>query len=253
MKLLAFFPNRALRPASTRSATKVGSLMAAVLLFALGGCGVEESSGGGSPTASNCPPEQKGDGVMVGSRYDYEDLLEANKWRTEMFDASCAGDLAFMTPELPAGWGVMPAPKPYVMNGDRIYLRIAELPTPLYNAGDQANVPPTLDNLDLEIVKFAPEEMQQLRSWMATNDNAYLESDVDGSPVYLMGGGATGRPGKGDRLSGGLTAVFDSGLLGKVSHKNLYSQMGGLEIAGITRSVMADLITKAEAEGHIPQ
>ena len=122
MKLLAFFPNRALRPASTRSATKVGSLMAAFLLFALGGCGVEESSGGGSSTASNCPPEQKGDGVMVGSRYDYEDLLEANKWRTEMFDARCADDLAFMTPELPAGWDLIEATGVAVDSRDHVWV-----------------------------------------------------------------------------------------------------------------------------------
>ncbi|MEM1402238.1 MAG: hypothetical protein AAGG55_02800 [Pseudomonadota bacterium] len=252
MKSIVYLLNRALRPAGEFDAPVRTRLLVATLFVSLGACGDGESTDFGASTTSSCPPAQKGDGLMVGSRYDYEDLFEANRWRTEMFDASCAGDLAFMTPVLPSGWGVMPAPKPYVMNDEQIYLRIAELPTPLYNAEDQANVPPTLNNVGLEVVKFAPDELDKLRSWMAENEGAYLASKVDGHPVYLMGGGATGRPGKGDRLSVGLVAVFDSGLIVKVSHKNLYSQMGGLEINGITRSVMSDLIAKAEAEGHRP-
>ncbi|MEL6413665.1 MAG: hypothetical protein AAFQ15_01840 [Pseudomonadota bacterium] len=182
---------------------------------------------------------------MVSSRYDYEDLQAASRWRTEMFPASCAGTLASMIPIMPEGFGVRPTTKPYIMTDDHVHLGYAEIPDPLYLENDMANIPPDLNSIELEIVRFTDNEMTTIRNWMDQNPDNYLTGDIDGHPVYLIGGFGTGRPGKGDRLATALHAFPGDNLVVRVSHKSLFTQGSGLTLSPLVQQVMGDIVEGA--------
>lgn len=218
----------------------------AVILTA---CGNGESVRAMS-TSGDCPPEQKGDGLMVSSRYNIDDLLSANEWRSDMFDRDCAGTLAALVPGLPDGYGVMPAMKPYIMNSDHIFLTYAEMKGELKNAEGDAMVPTGNDQISFEIVRFTREEIQTLRSWMAANEGEYLKRSMNGNPVYLMGALATMRPGKRDRIGSGLIAVYDSGLVVRLSHRGVFSQTPDAPMPAIVTELMRDIMQRAEDAGY---
>ncbi|MFN3211990.1 MAG: hypothetical protein ACE37M_02685 [Henriciella sp.] len=226
------------------------ALVSAVATIALGACGGGNAPGvSGSKTsaATDCPPEQKGNGVMVSSRYDYEDLIEANKWRTEMFPAACAGSLAALVPDLPSGFGVKPTHKPYVMNDEQVYVAYARLVEPLYLDEETANVPIDVETIEYEIVRFTDEERTTLADWMTANPDSYLSGSVAGHDVYLIGGFGSGRPGKGDRLATSLHALLDDNIVVRISHKDLFSQRAGLDVPPLVETVLKDIIAGSGA------
>lgn len=219
-----------------------------VSFIGLTGCGDESEVDGLSKTAStDCPPVQKGKGIRVSSRYDYQDLLEANRWRTEMFPRDCAGSLAALVPDMPMGYGVRPTNRPYVMTNDQVYVAYASLPDPLYLGEDNPNIPPDLDAIEYEIVRFSDDEITKLRDWMTQNPQNYLTGDIQGEPVYLIGGFGSGRPGKGDRLATSLHALLDDNIVVRVSHKSLFSQRGGLDPSPLVKTVMGDIINRSKS------
>lgn len=223
-------------------------LVSALAIMALGACGAGNEMGASDSSkaaSADCPPDQKGNGIMVSSRYDYEDLLEANKWRTEMFPAACAGSLAKLVPDMPSGFGVKPTHKPYVMNDDQVYLAYARLPEQLYLDEETANVPIDIETIEFEIVRFSDDERKTLTDWMAANPKNYRTSSVAGQDVYLIGGFGSGRPGKGDRLATSLHALLDDNIVVRVSHKDLFSQRGGLETPPLVETVLGDIIARS--------
>ena len=228
----------------------IGVALAVVTLAACGGSGGDQGTSGRAVSAgADCPPEQKGNGIMVSSRYDYEDLLEANRWRSKMFPSNCAGSLADYVPDMPEGFGVVPTNKPYVMNGEQVYVAYGELPDPLYLEDDIPNVPVDLNRIEYEIVRFNDEEMVTLTTWMSENPDNYLSGSINGQDVYLIGGFGSGRPGKGDRLATSLHAILDGGIVVRVSHKSLFSQRGGLQISPLVEQIMGDILNGAEGAG----
>lgn len=226
------------------------SLCASGLALALvTACGAPSGGSTSKAAGADCPPLQKGNGIMVSSRYDYEDLIEANKWRTDMFPASCAGQMAPLIPDMPDGFGVVPTNKPYIMTDDHVYLAYAELPHPLYLDEDIPNIPVDLNRIEFEIVRFTEEEMTTLRDWMAANSDNYLTSELDGQPVYLIGGFATMRMGKNDRLATSLHAFLEDGTVIRVSHKSLFTQGSGFELSPLVQTLLGDILRRAEAAG----
>ena len=224
--------------------------LSAAAILALGACGggsESEVSGSSKAAASDCPPDQKGNGIMVSSRYDYEDLIDANKWRLEMFPATCAGSLADLVPDLPSGFGVKPTHKPYVMNDNQVYVAYARLVEPLYLDDENANVPIDVETVEYEIVRFTDEERTTLTDWMSSNPDSYLSGTVAGHDVYLIGGFGSGRPGKGDRLGTSLHALLDDNIVVRISHKGLFSQRGGLDVPPLVETVLGDIIARSGA------
>jgi hypothetical protein len=232
---------------STRPFNRLGLAIAGVSVIGLTGCGGDSDVAATTTTASaDCPPAQKGNGIRVGSRYNYEDLLAANQWRTDMFPRDCAGELGALVPDLPAGYGVRPNHKPYVMNNDQVYVAYAALPEPLYLGEGNPNIPPDLDNIDYEIVRFTAEEIATLRDWMTQNPDNYIAGEIGGEPVYFLGGFGSGRPGRGDRLSTSLHAFLADNIVVRVSHKGLFSQRGKLEPPPLVVAVMSDIIDRSK-------
>lgn len=232
-----------------KTVLKGAAIAASLVLIACGGDGGGSGSGS-SASASGCPPQQKGDGVMVSSRYNYEDLQEANTWRETMFPSRCAGSLAPLVPELPDGFAVRPNNVPFVMKDDQVFLIYQELPETPYNEEGFPNVPRDAEAIEFEIVRFNDEELKTVKDWMAANPDSYLTGSVEGKDVHLLGGFGTGRPGKGDRLATSLHAIFDSGLVVRVSHKDLFTQRGGLDLPPLVNTIMGDIIRRAEGEGY---
>ena len=217
---------------------------AALALVAACGGGDDGPTQSANSNASDCPPEQKGNGVMVSSRYDYEDLAKANQWRSEMFPSTCAGRLAKLVPDLPPEFGVMPTRKPYVMNDDQVYVAYARLPEPLYLEPDTPNIPMDLETIEYEIVRFTDDEMTTLTDWMDANPNNFLTGEIAGKEVHLIGGFGSGRPGKGDRLATSLHALLAENIVVRVSHKDLFSQRGGLDVPPLVETVLGDIISR---------
>lgn len=236
---------------STRPFNRLALAIAGVSIIGLTGCGNSSDLASTSRAVStDCPPAQKGDGVLVGSRYNYEDLLAANQWRTDMFPRDCAGALGALVPDLPAGYGVRPNYKPYVMKTDQVYVAYAALPEPLYLEDGNPNIPPDLDSIDYEIVQFKAEEIATLRDWMTQNPDNYTTGEISGDPVYFLGGFGSGRPGKGDRLSTSLHAFLADNVVVRVSHKGLFSQRGELEPPPLVVAVMGDIINRSKQESQ---
>jgi len=227
---------------------RLGTVIASTLaIIALGACGGSGGSSSQSSAAADCPPEQKGNGIMVSSRYDYDDLLEANKWRTEMFPAACAGSLSALVPDMPDGFGVKPTHKPYVMNDEQVYVAYARLADPLYLDDETANIPMDLETIEYEIVRFSDDEWKTLTDWMTANPDSFLSGDVAGQDVHLIGGFGSGRPGKGDRLATSLHALLDGNIVVRISHKDLFSQRGGLDVPPLVETVLGDIIARSNA------
>jgi hypothetical protein len=186
---------------------------------------------------------------MVGSRFDYDDLAEMNTWRETMFARSCAGALGDLIPDLPAGHGVVPDTRPHIMTDKQVYLSYAPLPDPLY-IDEMANVPPDLDRINFEIVQFSEEEKTKLQSWLDQNPDEYLSGRVADQEVYLLGGFATMRPGKGDRLSTALHFFLGQNTVVRINHKSLFTQTPGLQISPIVESYIRDITERAERAGY---
>ncbi|MEL6827213.1 MAG: hypothetical protein AAFN91_13270 [Pseudomonadota bacterium] len=227
------------------------SLSAAIaaLLVACGGPTMGDTSSASNATKSDCPPVQKGNGLMVGSRFDYDDLAEMNTWRETMFARSCAGVLGDLIPDLPAGHGVVPDTRPYIMNDRQVYLSYAPLPDPLY-FDEMANVPPDIDRINFEIVQFSEEEMTKLQTWLDQNSDDFLSGRVADHDVYLLGGFATLRPGKGDRLATSLHFFVGDNTVVRISHKSLFTQTPGLQISPIVESYIQDITERAKRAGY---
>ncbi|MEO1660457.1 MAG: hypothetical protein AAFR51_05680 [Pseudomonadota bacterium] len=216
---------------------------------ALNACGVAgDDSAGAKGTAQageiNCPPAQKGNGIAVSSRFDYDDLLDSNRWRDEMYSKSCAGSLAAYVPDLPEGFGVVPTVQPYIMNEDQVYLSYGEIPEPLIDEeSGQPNVPADLDRIDIEVRRFSADELTEARTWLAANPKDYVTAEIDGETVYLVNGLGFGRMGKGDRLLTALQVFQDNGVVLRVSHRSLFNSAGGLSISPLVDGVMSDMLT----------
>ena len=223
--------------------TKLTLVAGLAVLTACGGDSNESASS--SRVSADCPPIQKGNGVMVSSRYNYGDLQKANQWRTDMFPVSCAGSLADMIPSLPDGFGVAPTTKPFIMTDDHVHLGYGELPEELFLEDGITNYPPNLNLIEFEILRFTDEEMTLVRDWMKANPDNYMTGDVNGQPVHLIGGFGTGRPGKGDRLATSLHAFPGDNIVVRVSHKSLFTQQSGLQLSPVVQRVMGDILDGA--------
>lgn len=225
-------------------------VMASAALILLAACGGAGDDGGGSQIGaanlSDCPPQQKGNGMMVSSRYDYADLIEANKWRDEMFPRGCAESLANLVPDMPNGFGVKPTNKPYVMKDDQVYVAYARMPEPLYLESGDPNLPRDMEAIEYEIVRFSDDEIATVQTWMADNPNAYISNTIAGQDVHLIGGFGTGRSDKGDRLATSLHAFLDNNIVVRVSHKDLFSPRGGLDVPPLVETVLGEIISRAD-------
>ena len=227
-------------------------LLLALATVAMSACGDENdssrdsSSANGAKLASasgDCPARQKGNGLSVSSRYDVEELIESNKWRTEMFSKTCAGALQDRVPDLPEGFGVIPTVKPYLMGDDHVYLGYAELPETLISEmTGQAFVPNNMEPVFFEIRRLPDEEMQIIKDWIASNPSEYFISEVRGQTVYLVGGFGLGRTAKGDRVSTSLQAFLDNNLVLRVTHKSLYDTPGQVTISPLVERIMGEMI-----------
>lgn len=224
-------------------------VVAAALLVACGGPNLGDTASASNATKSDCPPVQKGNGLMVGSRFDYDDLAKMNSWRETLFARSCAGALGDLIPDLPAGHGVVPDTRPYIMNDSQVYLSYAPLPDPLY-VDEMANVPPDLDRINFEIVTFSDEEITKLQTWLDQNPDDVLSGRVADQDVYLLGGFATVRPGKGDRLATSLHFFIGKNTVVRISHKSLFTQTPGMQISPIVESYIRDITERAKRAGY---
>ena len=221
-------------------------LISAVAIIALGACGASDEMGVSSSktsAATDCPPEQKGNGIMVSSRYDIDDVMAANSWRDEMYSKACAGDLAAYVPNMPDGFGLVPTVQPYIMNNDQVYLHYGEIPTKrIDEMSGQPNVPRDMDSIDIEIRRFSADELAVARRWLAENPSEYFTAEIDSQPVYMINGLGMDRIGKGDKLLTALHAFLDEGVVLRVHHSSLYSQHGGVSISPLVETVMSDML-----------
>ncbi|MEM7728439.1 MAG: hypothetical protein AAF311_04105 [Pseudomonadota bacterium] len=224
----------------------------ATALTSLSGCGEEngEPSSRSAPgQAEYCPPDKKGSGISVASRYDYEDLLEAGKWRTEIFPRRCAGELGAIVPDLPDGYGLAPSSRPYIMNADHIYLEYADMEGVVDNGEAMDNVPQGNDRIFFEISRYSADELARLRQWMAENPDNYLTRTVDGQTVYLMAGVGIFFQERTIRVPAGLTAIYDNGLLIRLSHASMFTRDRDAPVDPLALGLFRDMMQRAEASG----
>ena len=113
-----------------------------------------------------------------------------------------------------------------------------------------ANVPPDLDRINFEIVQFSDEEMTKLQTWLDQNQDDFLSGRVADQDVYLLGGFATVRPGKGDRLATSLHLFIGNNTVVRISHKSLFTQTPGLQISPIVESYIQDITERAKRAGY---
>ena len=230
-----------------RFKTALALAAATIALGACGGSAENPSNGSGERSAvasGDCPPVQKGNGIAVGSRFDYDDLLDSNRWRDEMYSKSCAGSLAAYVPELPDGFGVVPTTKPYIMNEDQVYLSYGEIPEPrIDEMSGQPNVPADLDRIDVEVRRFSADELAEAKEWLAANPKDYVTAEINGETAYLVNGFGFGRMGKGDKLLTALQVFQDNGVVLRVSHRSLFNSAGGLTISPLVERVMSDMLS----------
>lgn len=132
------------------------------------------------------------------------------------------------------------------MNNEQVHLAYAALPDPLYLEEDIPNVPLDTDTIEYEIVRYSNAEIASLRGWMAENPTDYFTGDVQGTPVYLLGGFGTNRPGKPDRIATSLHILLDDNIVVRVSHKSLFSQRGGLDISPLVETIVSDIIDRSK-------
>ena len=227
-------------------------LLGSCLTLTACGGGNEAVGEDGSKSAANrsaeCPPEQKGDGIMVSSRWDYEAIQKAQNWQTEIPPRSCAGSLSRYVPEFPEGYGLAPSHRPYVMNDNQVFLTVAELPEQLVNEHGTANVPQGLQMLSVEILRYTGDEIAKLQTWMENNPDSYRTTQVDGKAAYLMGGMALTRLEKKDRLASGLVVILDDNVVVKVFHPDVYRMATEvLEPSGIVYEITKDILDRAGA------
>jgi hypothetical protein len=220
-------------------------------LLALSACGDEGANDGTrAGTAEYCPPDVKGQGVMVSSRYDYEDLLAAGKWRDTMFPRDCAGTLGAILPDLPPGYGVAPNVRPYIMNSEHVFLRYAETKGAVDNPDGPSAIPAGNDIIAFEISRYSQDELGQLRTWMADNPDDFLTRTVDGKTVYLLAGVGVFFQDRTTRVPAGLTAIYDSGLIIRANHPSMFTNRRDDPIAPQALALMSDMMQRAEAAGH---
>lgn len=220
-------------------------------VVALGACGGNsENDSAMDPAKANkisqgtCPAVQKGNGIAVGSRIDYDDLLDSNTWRDEMFSESCAGGLAAFVPSLPEGFGVIPTVQPYIMNDNQVYLAYGEIPDPRIDAmSGQPNIPSNMDRIDIEIRRFTPDELEAAKTWLSANPDEFFSAEINGQTAYLVNGMGFGRVGKGDKLLTALQIFRDDGVVLRVNHRSLYNQTGGVNISPLVERIMVDMLT----------
>ena len=225
------------------AATCAGLLLSACGGSGDGGTGNFASSG---DRGAECPPEQKGDGLMVGSRWNFEDLEKAQNWQVEIPPSSCAGALGELIPDFPAGYGLMPNNKPYVMNNQQVYLLVAEVPDQLKNEYGGAFIPENHAGLGMEILRFTSDEKSKTRTWMEANPGSYRTTEVDGHEVYLMSAVALARPNKRDRMGGGLVALLSDNIVVKLTHPEVYRQDSDvLKPGGIVYDTMKTILDKS--------
>ncbi|MGB3456737.1 MAG: hypothetical protein WBG08_08540 [Litorimonas sp.] len=186
---------------------------------------------------------------MVASRYDYEDVLAAGKWRTEIFPRSCAGALGAIIPDLPDGYGVAPTSRPYIMNSEQVYLEYAEMDGVAEMGEGMDFVPQGNDRIHFEISKYSADELARLRQWMADNPDDYLTRTVDGRTVYLMAGVGVFFQERTIRVPSGLTAIYDNGLLIRLSHASLFTQDRNAPDDPLAMNLFRDMMQRAEAAG----
>lgn len=219
------------------------------VLVACGGQSFDETGAGSETANADCPPVQKGNGIAVSSRFNYDDLLESNRWRDTLYARDCAGALGALIPDLPSGYGVIPTVRPYVMNEQQVYLAYAPLPDPLY-IDEVPNIPLDIKRMDFEIVQFSADEMSKLKAWMAQNPSDFFSGQVGSREVYLIGGFAATRPGKGDRLSTALHLLLENNTVVRISHKSLFTQTPGLVVSPIVESFVQDISARATRAGY---
>jgi hypothetical protein len=238
----------------TASQRVVTSLISICIMAGLTACGDEDASGvSGSArddTAAYCPPDKKGNGIMVSSRFDIDDVLSAQKWRRDMFPKSCAGTLADLVPDLPDGYGIPPAARPYTMNSDQVYLAYAETKGVPDGADIQTGIPRDNDVLYFEISRYTPEEYAQLTQWMADNPGDYLDRSIDGQTLYLMGGVGIFFGQRKINVPRGLTALYDdSQIVIRMSHASLFNPIPDQPIGASAEALMRDILKRAEKAG----
>lgn len=237
--------------ASQRLVTSLMSLFTVAGLTACGDDGASAVPGSASgDTSAYCPPDQKGNGIKVSSRFDIDDVLSAQKWRRDMFPKSCAGTLAELVPDLPIGYGIPPATRPYTMNSDQVYLAYAETKGVPDGADIQTGIPKGNDVLYFEISRYTPDEYAQLKQWMADNPGDYLDRSIDGQTLYLMGGVGIYFGQRKINVPRGLTALYDdSQIVIRMSHASLFNPLPDQPIDASAEALMRDIMQRAENAG----
>lgn len=222
------------------------------LAFGLSGCGgsAGPTDGGDSRAdAGNaaCPPERKGDGLMVSQRYDLDDVVAAGQWREDIPPRSCAGELGALLPDFPDNYGLAPASKPYVMNNQQVHIAVGELPDPLVTENGVANYPSDHPVIQVELLRYTPEEMSKVRDWMLENPGSYRTYPINGTDTHLIGYEmALVRPGKTDRIAAGLIVLLDGNIVAKVSHPDLFKYDEGIfEPGSIVYRTMSDILNRS--------
>jgi len=235
----------------TRSRQSIIATVFVAGLLAVSGCGDDDANGGAAlGSAAYCPPDVKGQGITVSSRYDYEDLLAAGKWRDEMFPRDCAGTLGAIVPDLPDGYGVAPNGRPYIMNSDQVFLRYAETQGAVDNPDGPSSIPTENDLIAFEISRYSEEELAMLRDWMDDNPGDFLTRTVDGKTVYLMAGIGVYFQDRTVRVPSGLTAIYDSGLILRVNHPSMFTRDRDAQFAPQAEALLAEMMQRAEDAGY---
>jgi hypothetical protein len=195
----------------------------------LASCGGGEDDGGSAIVSSDCPPVAKGSGVFVGSRVNIDDAMKYTFWLKDYPPKRCAGKLADLIPDLPAGYGLAPTSltKPPIMGDDHIAFALGELPDELINENDMANFPMDTKRIDYEIVRFTPDERATMDAWFASNPDSYLTKTFEGQDIYLAGALATMRPGKAGRVGTGIVVPLKENLLLRMSYTDMLTDLKG--------------------------
>lgn len=220
----------------------------------LASCGGGDEAGGGASASGDCPPEAKGSGVFVGSRVNIDDAMKYTFWLEDYPPKSCAGKLADLIPDLPAGYGLAPTSltKPPIMGDDHIAFALGEMPAELISENDVANFPMDTKRIDYEIVRFTPDERATMDAWFASNPDSYLTKNFEGQDIYLAGALATMRPGKSGRVGTGIVVPLKENLLLRMSYTEMLTDLKGKDVPVPSKQgnpalgLLSDILTKAK-------
>ena len=200
---------------------------------------------------AGCPPEV-GSGLLVNQRVDFEEAMPYTHWQDDYPPLDCAGALAGLIPDIPAGYALAPGTMttPPIMGDDHVAFLLGEPPEPRVSE-DGFAIGPT-ETIAFEIMRYSTDEINTFRQWFEDNPNSVMPLSVGGYEVVNAPATATLIPGRRTRMGWGLVKFLGDDLILKVNYTGMVDDIrsGAIESGepdGI--ALMIEIMNRAEGEG----